>query len=114
MVQNMEYAKSRDLLLRSVRPVKTEAVPLEESAGRVLAGDWTAAENVPAFDRSPYDGYAFRAADSAGASNGAPVTLAVLEESGIFEEGYTLRPWDTSQLNGLPHTAAHNGEEIEY
>lgn len=80
MEQNMEYAKARDLLLRSVRPVKTEAVPLEESAGRVLAGDWTAAENVPAFDRSPYDGYAFRAADSAGASNGAPVTLAVLEE----------------------------------
>ncbi|NBI08750.1 hypothetical protein D1641_01775 [Colidextribacter sp. OB.20] len=41
-------------------------------------------------------------------------TLAVLEESGIFEEGYTLMPWDTSQLNGLPHTAGHYGEEIVY
>lgn len=76
----MEYTKARELLLRSVRPVTAEAVPLEECGGRVLAGGLTAAENVPAFDRSPYDGYAFRTADSAGACQNAPVTLTVLEE----------------------------------
>ena len=76
----MDYISARDLLLSLTRPVGTETVPLEDCAGRILAWELTAAENVPAFDRSPYDGYAFRASDSASATPEAPVTLRVLEE----------------------------------
>ena len=76
----MSYIAARDLLLSRVQPVGTETVPLSESFRRVLAEEITAAENVPAFDRSPYDGYAFRAADLAAASRESPVTLWLTEE----------------------------------
>jgi len=80
MLSFPEYTEIRDLLVSRVRCVDTERVPLLESAGRVLAADLAAQADIPAFDRSPYDGYAFRAADTAGATRDAPVTLRILEE----------------------------------
>ena len=68
------------LLLEEVLPVEAQAVPLSQCFGRVLAQDVDALDHVPPFDRSPYDGYAFRAADSRNASKETPVTLEVLEE----------------------------------
>ena len=79
MLNNAEWTAARDLLLERAVPVDTERVPLEECAGRVLAFDLRAAEDVPAFDRSAYDGYALRAADVAGADREHPVTLRVTE-----------------------------------
>ncbi len=52
----MKYEEARDLLLSKVAPVGRERVPLTDCAGKVLAEALTAAENVPPFDRSPYDG----------------------------------------------------------
>lgn len=80
MLSFPEYTVLRDLLLARARPVETEAAPLLQCALRVLAQDVRAEADVPAFDRSPYDGYAFRAADSASASDETPVTLRILEE----------------------------------
>ena len=80
MKKNMDYMQARDLLLELVRPVDTLALPLEECAGRVLAQTLTAAENIPPFDRSPYDGYALRAADTENASVEQPVCLQIVEE----------------------------------
>lgn len=80
MLKRPSYEKARDLLLSLVCPGETERVPLDESAGRVLAQELRAAENVPPFDRSPYDGYALRAEDVKGASQEKPVTLRVVEE----------------------------------
>ena len=76
----MDYKAARDMLVSTVRPVSEEEVDLEAAAGRILARKLIASENVPAFDRSPYDGYAFRAADTKGACRGHPVTLKILEE----------------------------------
>lgn len=47
---------------------ETEWVALEDSLHRFLAEDITADHHVPAFDRSPYDGFAVRACDTAEAS----------------------------------------------
>ena len=80
MMANPDLFTARDLLLSRVSPVEAEAAPLEECAGRVLARDLTAAEDVPPFDRSPYDGYAFRAADTLEASRDNPVILRIIEE----------------------------------
>lgn len=80
MAKLTSYIEARDLLLRHVQPVGTETVSLSEAARRVLAQDVTALENIPPFDRSPYDGYAFRAEDTAQASSCQPVTLRILEE----------------------------------
>ena len=53
-----------------------------------LAEDVAADQDVPAFDRSPYDGYAIRSVDSQGASSDNPVTFKVVGEIGagyVFE-----------------------------
>jgi molybdopterin molybdotransferase len=54
----------------------SNVIPLGAAYGSVLAEDIVAQRNVPPFDRSPFDGYAFIAADSAN----SPVTLKVLGE----------------------------------
>lgn len=77
---NMAFEEAREIMLAVTEPVGTERVLLENSVGMVLAQDVTALENVPSFDRSPYDGYAFRAEDTAEASGSNPVTLRILEE----------------------------------
>ena len=81
MEQNMDYRRARDMLMNAVIPPETvSSVPLRQAAGRILAQDVYAAGDVPPFDRSPYDGYAFRAEDTAEASEDNPVTLRILEE----------------------------------
>ena len=81
METNIDYKAARELLLGRVTPVGAARVPLgaEGLVGAVLAEDIAAAEDVPPFDRSPYDGYAFRAADTAGADRERPASLRVLE-----------------------------------
>lgn len=80
MKECMEYRQARDLLAELARPVGTEQAPLEECAGRILGQDLYASEDVPAFDRSPYDGYAFCVADTQEASSERPAVLEIIEE----------------------------------
>lgn len=78
MKTNMEYQAARELLLEQISPIAfVEHVNLPEADGRILAEPVFASADVPPFDRSPYDGYAFRAADTGGEQ---PVTLQILEE----------------------------------
>ncbi len=80
MLNSPDYMTARRLLLDAVTAVGTEQIDLGKCGGRVLAQHLVAAEPVPPFDRSPYDGYALRAADTVHASEKTPVTLRVLEE----------------------------------
>lgn len=74
------FFELRDALLELTDPVGTENVPLAECFGRISAEDTVAGENVPAFDRSAFDGYALRSADIEGACEESPCVLKVLEE----------------------------------
>ena len=56
-------------------PLAGETVALAAALGRVLAHDVTAPIDVPPFDRANVDGFALRAADTAGASDTAPRRL---------------------------------------
>lgn len=69
-----------EMLLAHCVPLPAERVLLEAAEGRVLAADVTAKEDIPPFRRSPYDGYALRAEDTAAASPEHGVTLSVVEE----------------------------------
>ncbi len=69
-----------EIITNEIGVVGTERIPLSECFGRILAEELRADDNVPPFDRSPFDGYAFRAADTANASKDHPVVLKVLEE----------------------------------
>ena len=80
MNDKVTYREARSALLEVVRPVGTERVPLAACAYRVLARELVATSDVPPFDRSPFDGYVLRAADSLGASKENPVTLRIMEE----------------------------------
>lgn len=80
MSKFISHIEARSRVLERVCPVDTEEVPLSRLSGRILAQNVTARESIPPFDRSPYDGYAFRSEDTAHASQEAPVTLRILEE----------------------------------
>ncbi|MYL34772.1 molybdopterin molybdenumtransferase MoeA [Pontibacillus yanchengensis] len=56
-----------------------EIVSIEESDGRVLAEDIFANQPIPPFDKSPYDGFAFKAADTNQASQDYAVSFEVVE-----------------------------------
>ncbi|HUC48954.1 MAG TPA: molybdopterin biosynthesis protein [Xanthobacteraceae bacterium] len=53
-------------------PLAAETVNLAGALSRVLAGDVIAPVDAPPFDRSNVDGFALRATDTAGASDGMP------------------------------------------
>lgn len=80
MLRNIDFRDAAKLLCDAVVPVSTERIPLTETMGRILGETVAAQSDVPPFDRSPLDGYAFRAQDTISASAEAPVTLRVLEE----------------------------------
>ena len=64
----------------SLEPLGTEEVALDEAFERVLAQDVVTAVDVPSFDRSNYDGYAVRAADTYGAQEEDPRRLKLSRE----------------------------------
>lgn len=57
-----------------------ETIDLTDALGRVLARDVVAEVDVPSFDRSNYDGFAVRAADTFAAREENPIQLRLEEE----------------------------------
>ena len=61
---SMSVASARLFIKQFLNPVnQTEILPLRESIGRILAGDIFSSVNVPNYDNSAMDGYAFNAED---------------------------------------------------
>ncbi len=67
-------------VLAAFDTLDAERVPLLEALGRVLAEDIRAEQDIPPFANSAMDGYAVRAADTAGAHSNAPIRLRVIGE----------------------------------
>ncbi|SBW08451.1 Molybdenum cofactor synthesis domain protein [uncultured delta proteobacterium] len=92
-------------LIGSVAPLGTEDLPLECCLSRVLGARFAAPENLPGFARSTMDGYAVRARDVFGASEGSPALLEYVGECPTGEEpslaigpGETARIWTGGML----------------
>ena len=79
MKTDISLAEATALVTQNLVPLGAETLPLQQGLGRPLAQDITAPQDQPPFDRSPLDGYALRAADSAGASAEHPVSLRVVD-----------------------------------
>ena len=88
MKMGIPLEEAQSILLEQVKQTGSGEVSLIESVGRVLCRDIESAVDLPPFDRSPLDGYALRAQDTAGASKQQPVRLLVTEE---VRAGYTAR-----------------------
>lgn len=76
----LSVAEARERILRRVRVLEAEVLPLNAALERVLAEDVQAEGPVPPFPNSAMDGYAVRAADVRSASAARPVELRVLGE----------------------------------
>jgi len=62
-----------------------EKIELISASKRVLAEDIIAKENIPGFNRATVDGYALKAGDTFGASDGLPAYLEVIGEIRMSE-----------------------------
>ena len=71
-VVSAEEARARFEKHIDLTPLAGETVPLAAALTRMLAHDVVAAVDAPPFDRSNVDGFALRAADTAGAGDGNP------------------------------------------
>lgn len=60
--------------------VNVENIASSEALGRITAGEIKSPEDLPAFIRSTMDGYAVRASDTYGASEGLPAYLKIIGE----------------------------------
>lgn len=69
-------------LLKYKKTGTIETVEIEKATGRILGENLFADHDVPLFDRSPYDGFAIRAEDTADASRENPVRMEVVSEIG--------------------------------
>jgi molybdopterin molybdotransferase/putative molybdopterin biosynthesis protein len=79
-VLSAEDARARFERHLDLSPLAGETVPLAAALARVLAADVVAAVDAPPFDRSNVDGFAVRAADTLGASDGNPKILRLNAE----------------------------------
>ncbi len=75
----LSVLEAQSRILHHLRPRPAESVPLDQALGRVLAQGVSAPVAIPPWDNSAMDGYAVRAADTAGASESTPVHLEVTE-----------------------------------
>ena len=77
----LSVEEARSAVLAGAAPVaEVERLTPEAALGRVLAEPAVAATSLPPWDNSAMDGYAIRAADTAGAGDEAPVRLRVIGE----------------------------------
>ena len=82
---SVEEARAR--ILSFFERLEPERTPLIEALGQALAEDVEAGFDIPPLDNTAMDGYAVRAADTAGASKAEPRTLLVIAD---LAAGYVL------------------------
>ncbi|WP_158738229.1 gephyrin-like molybdotransferase Glp [Alteribacillus sp. YIM 98480] len=78
----LPVAEAVERVMNYKKRQEKEWVPLEKAHGRFLAEDLKADHDVPSFDRSPYDGFAVIAEDTAEASQENPAVLEVIGKIG--------------------------------
>ena len=101
METGISVERAIELIEQNTLPVGTERIEATRAHGRILAEDVCAPISQPPWPRSPLDGYALRAADSAGASKD---TLRVVDT--IYAGGWsevTVQPGECVRLmTGAP------------
>ena len=74
-VDTIETAWEKIIAATQGWQLETELLEIRKAAGRILAQDISAPDNVPGFRRSTVDGYALHSADTAAAGDSIPVLL---------------------------------------
>ncbi|MCL6644971.1 MAG: molybdopterin molybdotransferase MoeA [Dehalococcoidia bacterium] len=79
--------EARERILAYFSRLEPERKPLLDALGQVLAEDVVAPFDIPPLDNTAMDGYAVRAADTAGAADATPIELRVIAD---LAAGYVL------------------------
>ena len=74
----LSVEEARDSILADVQPLSTEPLVVADSLGRVVGERVIAAVSLPPWPNSAMDGYAIRSADTANATEEAPIELQVI------------------------------------
>ncbi|MHB8124728.1 MAG: molybdopterin molybdotransferase MoeA [Desulfitobacteriaceae bacterium] len=101
MLERITLEQAQQLVLDLTGTMGSEKVALQESRGRVIAEPVVAILNVPPFDRSVFDGYAFRAEDT---QKVLPVGLKLVGEipAGSYFKGKVQAGTAVRILTGSP------------
>lgn len=87
---------SKHLVVKEPNSVR---IPIDDAYHRVLSEEVTSPEDLPAFSRSTVDGFAVRASDTFGASEGIPAYLTVKHEILMGEEpGFELEKGSVARI----------------
>ncbi|MFN2462433.1 MAG: gephyrin-like molybdotransferase Glp [Candidatus Dormibacteria bacterium] len=89
MAELIRVDEARTRIVGLAGRLEPRPVPLDDALRLVLSNDVVAGRTLPGFDNSAMDGFAVRAADTRGASEGAPVRL---ELSGEVAAGGAVPP----------------------
>lgn len=81
----MQVKDAVELVMAHAVGLASEQVELADSYGRILAEPLVATSDVPPFNRSPYDGYAIRSTDTAGATGTSRIEFNVIDHIGAGE-----------------------------
>ena len=77
-----------EILNKNTKALKSEVVSIKDSLKRVLYGDVKSKINNPPFNKSVFDGYAFKSEDSKGTSKENPIEFKIVDEifAGMWPE----------------------------
>jgi molybdopterin molybdotransferase len=102
---SVEEAAER--ILSYVHLLEPEEKPILDALGQVLSEDVTSGMDIPPLDNTAMDGYAVRAADTAGASDASPITLRVAGElaAGYVYDGRVEGGTAVRIMSGAPMPA---------
>lgn len=96
----VEEARSQFLTACRQVPTVSETVPLADARGRVTAVPVFTPSDLPPFPRTSVDGYAVRAADTFGASEGLPAYLRVTAEILMGQApALSLKPGEAQRIS---------------
>jgi molybdopterin molybdotransferase len=79
MLQSISMENALEIIENHATTVGSEEIAVVDAFERILAEDIEAGFSLPPFCRSPLDGYALRAVDTAEAGHGNPVTLRIAQ-----------------------------------
>jgi molybdopterin molybdotransferase len=97
--QTISVDEALNRLLAVVTTLPEEWIGIGEAYGRTFARELAATCDMPPFDRSALDGFAVRAADTAGATVENPVRLAVAETISAGQvPGLEVKPGTASRI----------------
>lgn len=81
----IQVKEAVERVMKDIPHVQTEVVQMEESDNRILQEPVIARHAIPAFDKSPYDGFALRSIDIQKASKETPCICKVIDHIGAGE-----------------------------